>query len=425
LVLSITIFIILVLLSAFFSGSESAYFSISQVELGRLEERKDKTRPVKRVLVLLSKPRRLLMSILIGNTVVNVAAATVAALFINGFVQRGELESRIGILLEIVVVTIIILIFSEVTPKIVAVRKPVQFACKASFFFVWFVKMLIPVSFILEKLTTTVHSLMGVKKEAPFVNQQEFKTLFEVGEDDGVLDRNEREMISSIFEFHETMVKEVMVPRTDMVTVEKNTPIKEIMKIVKEKGHSRIPVYEEKIDNIIGILFVKDLLPYMIKNKEVVRLPDMLRKAYFVPESKMIDELLREFQRERIHMAIVVDEYGGTAGLVTMEDVIEEIVGEIRDEYDQEKPLLRKIDEYSWIVDGKIDIEDMNEALNLNIPAEEAYESMGGFIFSLLGRIPKEKEEINYKDLLLIVEKVEGQRIKKVRVVKKTKQQQE
>jgi putative hemolysin len=206
----------------------------------------------------------------------------------------------------------------------------------------------------------------------------------------------------------------------DMVCVEKDTPIQDILTLVKEKGHSRIPVYNEKVDNISGILFVKDLLPYMRGKKEVPELLNLVRKAYFVPESKMIDELLREFQKERNHMAIVVDEYGGTAGLITLEDVIEEIVGEIRDEYDKETPLVKQIEKNVWLVDGKINIEDLNESLGLSIPTEEDYESLGGFIFSQIGRIPQEKEEVHYQNLHLIVEKVQRQRIKKVRLVRET-----
>jgi len=359
------------------------------------------------------------MSILIGNTVVNVAAATVAALFTSRFLHGRKFETSGGILVEIAVVTLVILIFSEVSPKVFAVRQAIPFALRVSFPLKAIVRCLIPVSFLLEKLTRGVSSFLGVRKESLFVDEEELKTLFEVGEEKGALDRSEKEMIHSIFEFRETIVKEVMVPRMDIVGVEKNTPLEEILTLVKEKGHSRIPVYEDKIDNIVGILFVKDLLPIMKGKKEVPQLMDLVRKAYFVPESKMIDELLKEFQRERIHMAIVVDEYGGTAGLVTLEDVIEEIVGEIRDEYDREKPLITRVDENAWLVEGKINIEELNEELDLEIPIEEDYGSLGGFIFSLMGRIPKEKEEVRYKDVRLTIERVQRQRIKTVRIAKK------
>ena len=418
--LSIGLFFLLIILSAFFSGSESAFFSFSQIDLERLREDKDKSRRGKRILILMEKPRRLLMCILIGNTIVNVAAATVAALFVSRQMPRGYTSQGTILLLQIVVVTLVILVFSEVSPKVFAVKQAFGFASRVSLPLKWFVRVLTPVSMIFEKMTGGVSFILGVHKEASFVDKDEFKALFEVGEEKGTLDSAEREMIHSIFEFRGTTVKEVMVPRMDMVCVEKDTPIEEILNLVKEKGHSRIPIYSEKIDNIVGILFVKDLLPYMNGEKEIPGLLDLVRKTYFVPESKMIDELMREFQRERIHMAIVVDEYGGTAGLVTLEDVLEEIVGEIRDEYDKETPLIRQVEENVWLIEGKIDIEDINESLDLNISTEEDYESLGGLIFSLLGRIPQEKEEVQYQNYRMIIEKVHRQRIKKVRMIRES-----
>jgi len=388
--------------------------------LERLREDKDKSRRGKRILILMEKPRRLLMCILIGNTIVNVAAATVAALFVSRQMPRGYTSQGTILLLQIVVVTLVILVFSEVSPKVFAVKQAFGFASRVSLPLKWFVRVLTPVSMIFEKMTGGVSFILGVHKEASFVDKDEFKALFEVGEEKGTLDSAEREMIHSIFEFRGTTVKEVMVPRMDMVCVEKDTPIEEILNLVKEKGHSRIPIYSEKIDNIVGILFVKDLLPYMNGEKEIPGLLDLVRKTYFVPESKMIDELMREFQRERIHMAIVVDEYGGTAGLVTLEDVLEEIVGEIRDEYDKETPLIRQVEENVWLIEGKIDIEDINESLDLNISTEEDYESLGGLIFSLLGRIPQEKEEVQYQNYRMIIEKVHRQRIKKVRMIRES-----
>lgn len=418
--LSIVIFLFLLVLSAFFSGSESAYFSITKSDLRRLREDKQSSKPTHRVLVLLEKPRRLLMSILVGNTIVNVAAATIAALFTSRMLPADHLGSHGGILIEIVVVTLVLLVFCEVSPKVFAVRNATHFAKRVSLPLSFIVSVLWPLTILFEKAMRAVSAVLGVKKEIPFGDAEELKTLFEVGEEQGALDQNEREMIHSIFEFRETTVKEVMIPRMDMVRVEQDTPIEKVLSLVKQKGHSRIPVYEEKVDNIIGILFVKDLLPYMRERKELPSLKDLVRKAYFVPESKMIDELLREFQKERIHMAIVVDEYGGTAGLVTLEDVLEEIVGEIQDEYDREMPLIKQVDDGVWLVEAKIDIEELNECLGLEFPAEEGYESLGGFIFHLMGRIPNEKEEVRYQDHVLIVEKVQRHRIQKVRIIKKS-----
>ena len=416
--LSVFLFIVLLVFSAYFSGSESAFFSLSELDLQRLKDQEKKSHQARRILFLLKKPKRLLTCILIGNTIVNVAAATVAALSLSPVLHHIGIGQEGGILLEIIIVTLVILIFSEVSPKVFAVKQPIPFAALVSIPMIMIVKGLTPLAWIFENLSKGISHTLGIKKELAFATEEELKTLIEVGEDEGALDKSEREMIHSIFEFRETMVKEVMIPRIDMMCVDKNMPLDEVLTLVKEKGHSRIPVYDEKVDNIKGVLHVKDLLPFMGGINQLPNLLDLVRKALFVPESKLIDELLREFQKERTHMAIVVDEYGGTAGLVTLEDVIEEIVGEIRDEYDKEKPLIEQIDNNNWMVDAKIDIEDFNEALGFQIPAEEDYESLGGFIFSLLGRIPKEKEEVEYNGSRLIVEKVQRQRIVRVRIAR-------
>jgi CBS domain containing-hemolysin-like protein len=210
-----------------------------------------------------------------------------------------------------------------------------------------------------------------------------------------------------------------MVPRTDMVCLEVDSTLSQIMELVKNKLLSRIPVYEDRIDNIIGILYVKDLLPMLGKRrKERVDLKKLARPAYFVPEQKMIDDLLRYFQQERMHMALVVDEYGGVAGLVTLEDVIEEIVGEIQDEHDREAPLYQKIDKNTFIVDGRMSLEEINDELHLNLPTEAGVETISGFILSLLGSLPEEKETATYGKYHFVVEKVLKNRILKVRIEK-------
>ena len=226
-------------------------------------------------------------------------------------------------------------------------------------------------------------------------------------------------MINSIFKFSDTTVKEVMVPRMDMVVLEKNAPYDEVIKLLKQKGHSRIPVYDEDVDKIVGILFVKNLLEYKNNKKKFDNLVNLAKKPYYVPETKKIDELLREFQKERIHLAIVVDEYGGTAGLITLEDVIEEIVGEIQDEYDNEKALINKIDNTTWLVDGKIGIEELNERIGFDLPTEDEYESLGGFILNKLRRIPETNEEITYKGFIFTIDSLFERRIKKVRIKKR------
>ncbi|MBN1781444.1 HlyC/CorC family transporter [bacterium] len=415
--LSIVLFILLLIFSALFSGSETALFSLKAADRRKLKETLRSARSSQRVLALLKEPRRLLVSILIGNTIVNVAAATVAALFTHRVFGQTALGGW-AYVIEVIAVTLALLLFSEILPKVMAVKKPLIFARRISLPLMVLIFPLRPVSLLFERLTHFMTGMLKIQKEVPFVNEEELKTLIQIGEEKGTLDKTEREMIHSIFEFRETMTKEVMVPRMDMVAVERNTPLGDVLNLVQKQGHSRIPVYQEKIDNIIGILYVKDLLSYASGRKTDVQLASLLHVPYFVPESKLIDELLREFQKERIHMAVVVDEYGGTAGLVTMEDVIEEIVGEIRDEYDREKPLIRQVKADEWLVDGKINIEELNDELGLNIPSEEDFESLGGFILSQLGAIPAEKESLEFEQYRFVVEKVVGRRIKSVRIVK-------
>ncbi len=409
--LPIAAFVALVLFSAFFSGSESALFSLTEIDLRKLKDKKEKSPSVKRILFILKNPARLLNVILIGNTVINVAAATIAALFSHN--QWPDFMSHRGVWAQIIIVTFVLLIFSEVTPKILAIRNPLSFSQRVSLPLVLIVRILGPIAFVFEKFT----ALIRIRKNVPFINEEELKTLFDVGEENGHLDENEREMIHSIFEFGDTQVREIMVPRTDMVRVEKNTTLDEVLDIVREKGHSRIPVFDDKVDNITGILHVKDLLPYM-NSRNIPPISELARKAYFIPESKMIDDLLREFQQERIHMAIVVDEYGGTAGLITLEDIIEEIVGDIHDEYDKEKPLIQKVEESVWLVDSKISIEELNDEIDISLPIDEEYESLGGFILRLTGRIPDARESFEYEGVQLVIEKVDSNRIQMVRLKK-------
>lgn len=409
-------FMFFIFLSGFFSGSESAYFSFKSNDIYRLKDKKEKTKNLLRVLQLLKKPRRLLMTILIGNTIVNVAAATLAALFTSKYIPEQYLGSTNKLLVEIIFVTIIILIFSEVTPKVFAVKNYEKFALAVSLPLLGVVRLFTPISYLFEKLYKMFAVVFKVKKDDLFINKEDMKAVIQVSEEKGTIDYEEKEMINSIFKFSDTTVKEVMVPRMDMVVLEKNASYDEVITLVKNKGHSRIPVYDEDVDKIIGILFVKNLLEYKnnSNNKKFDNLTDLVKKPYYVPETKKIDELLREFQQERIHLAIVVDEYGGTAGLVTLEDVIEEIVGEIQDEYDNEKSLISKVDNNSWIVDGKIGIEELNERIALDLPTEEDYESLGGFILNKLRRIPEHNEEILFKNYKFIIESLFENRIKEV-----------
>ncbi len=411
------IFIVLLTLSAFFSGSETAYFSLTPAQL---ETFKNSTRTSdQRITKLMSWPRQLLITIVLGNTMVNITIASIAALLTSRLTNFVGVNQNVIILIDVFVVTFVILVLSEILPKVIAVRNSENFSIRASLPLTFIFFLLYPISYSIASFTRFLQSRSGFRDEKTMLTEEELKTLAEVGEEQGSLLKDEREMIHSIFEFGDTTVREIMVPRTDMIIVDTTTTLAQLMRLVKTKLHSRIPVFKDKIDNIIGILYVKDLLPYLYKKRnERIELEKLARPAYFVPEQKKIDELLREFQAEHIHMALVVDEYGGISGIVTLEDIIEEIVGEIQDEYDKESPLFKKLEGGAFQIDGRMSLEEVNDELDLDLPSEEGVETISGFILSILGSLPKEKEEIKYNNYRFVVEKINRNRILKVRVEK-------
>lgn len=241
--------------------------------------------------------------------------------------------------------------------------------------------------------------------------------MISMGEEEGVLEEEEKEMINSIFEFGDTRVQEVMIPRLDIVAVEAGRNLTDILKVAVEDGHSRIPVFEKKIDKIIGVLYVKDLLSLWGKRaEEDLKVKDLTRAPYFVPETKKVNELLREFRRKKIHLAIVVDEYGGTAGLVTLEDLLEEIVGEIEDEYDEKKEEIKILEEGVALINGRMDIGEVNEKLKINLPEKEGVETIAGFVVDYLGRVPQTGEELTYENLRISVVEADRRRVVKVKI---------
>ena len=406
------------MLSAFFSSSETAFFSHSRTDIERIKKKAEPT--AKQVVKLLSTPQRLLISIVVGNTIVNIAAASLAALLTLQLSEFYNIDKRIAILVNVVVITLIILIFAEIVPKVAAVKNPYKLAQKFAYPLSFFYYIFSPVTTLLNTLTHWLTHILKLAKNKSLLSEEELKTLVDYGEEKGTLEEEEKEMIHSIFEFGETSVKEIMIPRIDMISISSTALIEELLSLIKEHLHSRMPVYKDTVDNIIGVIYAKDLLPFMnTKKTREISIEKLTRPAYFVPEQKKIDELLREFQSEKIHMAIVVDEYGGTSGLVTLEDIIEEIVGEIQDEYDTEIPLHQKISDNIFIVDGSMSLEEINDELHLNLPTEEGVETIGGFLFGLFGSVPKEKEIAKYNGFEFIIEKIVERRIKQVRIIRK------
>ena len=416
-----SVFLLLLILSAFFSGSETAFFSLTKATINKLAQSKKLSS--RQVAILLNEPKKLLIAIIIGNTLANVVTASLAAVLTTRFSREHGLQSEVLLLfLNVLVVTFVILFFSEIIPKLTAVKNARKLAMSLSLPLTFFYYLFYPVTVFFDFITRLITSALGIDKDKFTLSEEELRALVDVGEEKGALQKDEKEMIHSIFEMGETMAREIMVPRTDMVCIEKSATLNQVLTIVKDKLHSRLPVYADKVDNIIGILHLKDLLPFIKKrNMGSFNLEKLARPPYYVPEQKKLNELLREFQTKRIHMAIVVDEYGGTSGLVTLEDVIEEIVGEIQDEYDSETPEFRRISETSFLVDGGMSLDDINEELGLELPTEEGVDTLAGFLLGQFGSVPRSKEKITYNGYEFIIEKATKKRIHLVKIlVKKT-----
>ncbi len=406
------ILVLLFILSAFFSGSETAYLSVSRAKVRKLAKEGDS-----RAIVLerlLHTPNRVIITILIGNNLVNILAASIAtSIAIQVFGSTG-----VGIATG--AVTLVVLLFGEITPKSYSATNAERVALLVAKPIYLLMKLLTPVVAVLSRFAKFVVSTFGGEvRLGPFITEEELKMLVEVGEELGAIEKEEKEMISGIFEFDKMDVRDIMVPRIDMKCIEANSSIEDAKKLILETGHSRIPVYEGSVDNIIGILYAKDLLRFLNSGEKPETLHSILRPAYFVPESKKLNELLSEFQRLKVQIAIVVDEYGGTAGMVTLEDVLEEIVGEIEDEYDVgEAEEFRMVDENQAVVDARMSIHDVNERLSLSLP-EDRVDTIGGLLFNMLGRIPVQGDEVEVDGVVLRVESMRGRRIMKVRVIKK------
>jgi CBS domain containing-hemolysin-like protein len=318
-----------------------------------------------------------------------------------------------------------VLMFGEMIPRTVVFQHREGFVVLVAPVLRLYSAVMAPLAQLLIKFLHGLAALFGREERVPYLTAEEMIAVVEGGEDEGKLPAAEREMIHSIFEFGDTMVREVMVPRIDMVAIEASESLDAALALVADKGHSRIPVFQERVDQIVGTLYAKDLLRVMRNpSHDGIRLRDLTRKPYFVPETKKIDDLLREFQREKIHMAIVVDEYGGTAGIVTLEDVLEEIVGEIHDEYDREEPLFAALPDGGVRVAAKIGIADLAERMGVTLPAE-GYDTLGGYLYHLIGSVPKAGESVADENFRYTVEKVVGQRITIVRLERLAKPEAE
>ena len=406
-VLQLLALLALIACSALLTGAEAAYFSLGRARLARLADRSSGNGGPP---VLIERPHDLLVTLLVGISLVNIAGAGLAAHLAHQLVGP-----TLGPVVEMLGMIVLVTTFGEVLPMTLAVKYPERFLAVARRPVAWLGAGLTPVRAVLGGLTRLTVQLIGQDRQAQSeLSEDELRTLVDVGASEGVVEREEREMIHKVFELEDTLVRTVMVPRTDMFCLATDTPREKILPALRENLHSRVPVYEGSLDVIVGILYTKDLLPYVATGLPAdFDLRAQLHPPYFVPESKRADALLQEFQAKKLHMAIVVDEYGGTAGLVALEDLLEELVGEIADEYDEPERLLQRLDDSTFRVSGKLPVEDLNVATGLHLP-NESFDTVGGWVLDLFGRVPRKGERRKTPELTVTVEKVERTRVVEV-----------
>jgi CBS domain containing-hemolysin-like protein len=400
-----------VVIAAVASATETAMTSVGRLRVRHLAE--DGSQAAAILQRLQQDPNRFLSTILVMNTVALILASSATTLLAQTFLPHqlgfwGDLAVSL-------VLSVFLLIFAEVTPKTVAFRNADRIALMMAGPVEALSGVLRPILWFITLVSRAITG--GRAARAPYLTEQELMTMLSVSEEQGVIEEEERQMIHGIIEIGDKTVREVMVPRTDITAVERSTPLKEIVKIFKETGHTRLPVCEGDFDHIVGRIHAKDLLLFLANGPQEFDINRMMRPMKYVPASKKVDELLHQMQTEKVHMMIVLDEYGGTAGLVTLEDLLEEIVGEIRDEYDQaeEEPFV-VLNEREALVDARFSMGELNERLQLGLEESDDYDSVGGYIYATLGEVPEEGATFKSGKVQWTVEEVNGRRIVRVRL---------
>lgn len=423
--LELLLILVLILLNAFFACSEMAVVSVNKTKISVMADEGDKRARI--LLKLLDEPGRFLATIQVGITLAGYlasasAATSIAEILDNALRTMGlPASGEISVVIITLLLSYVTLVFGELVPKRIALQnsekmalaaaRPINIVSKITFAFVK----------LLTFSTNAVLKLLGfhTEKLEEQVSEEEIRSMIQVGEENGVINKIEKDMIDGIFQFDDTLAKEIMTPRPDVFSIEVNMPICEVIDQVLEEQYSRVPVYEDDYDNIIGVLYMKDLFVELRdKKREEIVIRDIIRPAYFVPETKNIDALFRELQSTKNHMAILIDEYGGFSGIVTIEDIIEEVMGNIFDEYDVLDEPIKKLDNGTYMVEGTVPIYEINDMLDIDLPSDD-FDTIGGFVMTLLGSIPNENENpvVEYKNCTFKVEKVAEKRIEKVSIL--------
>ena len=418
-IIAFVVLLILLVFSALISGSEVAFFSLNPNEKEVLNSSNLKKH--NSIVKLLDNPKRLLATILVANNFVNVAIIIISTYAINHTFNFSSMPNWLNLFIQVVGITFIILLFGEVIPKVYATKHALSLAGIMAKPLSILKKIFKPISSLLIFSTGVIDK--RVKRKGLDVSVEELSMALELTEDIPE-NKDEHRILKGIVKFGETSVKQVMKSRVDVVAIDKTLNFSEVLNTILECGHSRIPVYEESFDKVAGLLYVKDLLPH-INEKEKFDWNKLIRNPFFVPENKKLDDLLEEFQEKKIHLAIVVDEYGGTSGIITLEDVLEEIVGDISDEFDAEDVSYSKLDDNTYVFDGKTSINDLLKIIKANDEtifdeAKKDSDTLAGLVIELAGKIPLKNEKITYKNFTFVIEASDKRRVKRIKLIKFT-----
>lgn len=397
------ILVVLIFFSAFFSGVETAFFSLSDIRLKRMISKKEKNSGL--VARLKSNPQRLLITILIGNNLANISAASLATVIVTDIFNSNAVGITTGIM------TLIILVFGEITPKSLSIKYNERIACLTARTLFVMSKILLPITWIFER----VYPKRGLR--VPAITEEELRIMASVGVQEGTVQKKEAEIIKKVFQLNDITAEDVMTPRSEVYTLNENKKLRSVKNKIIDSRYSRIPIYRENLDHITGILYKDDALIYLAKKGADVALKKIAREAIFIPESKFIDELMKEFQVRHIHMAVVVNEYGEVVGIVTLEDIIEELVGEIVDETDVSEELIKRIDKKTILVHGTAEVKHINDFFNIFL--DDSYTTISGLLEDKLNRIPKIGDKLELEGIVLEVTDADKKTVKRVSIIKK------
>ncbi len=412
-IISLLVIALLLMISALISGSEVAYFSISPNDRQQLNSREDKKGAL--VLENLNKPDNLLATILVTNNFVNVGVVMLSTYVLNNTVDFSE-APVLGFIVQVVIVTFFLLLFGEIIPKVYAAKNALGVAQLMATPLYLLGKLFAPINFMLIRSTSVVNRRMQ-KKQSTNISVDELSHALELTDDQDLTD--DKEILEGIVNFGNKTAEEIMIPRVDVQSIEITESIEHLVNIINTSGYSRIPVYEDNHDNIKGVLYIKDLLPYLNQSEDF-QWQEIIRPPFFVPESKKIDDLLQDFQKNKVHLAIVVDEYGGNSGVVTLEDILEEIVGDISDEFDEDHSYYTRISENVFLFEGKTLIDDFCKVTGADVAlfakAKVVADTLAGLVLEIKGEIPKQYAKIEYDKFIFTIELVDNRRIKKIKV---------